>query len=143
MAAIPDTISAPAKLESLPLLLGFVDSCAERQGFGPERMREIELVMEEILVNIFSYAYPEGAGDVEIACQGAEAGKLRIEVCDRGVPFDVLDRTDPDLEADIDERRIGGLGIFFVKQLVQDIQYRRAGEKNVLTLSVDSAPANL
>jgi serine/threonine-protein kinase RsbW len=141
--AIPEAIRAPAKLESLQPLRGFVASCAQRRGFGPKRIREVELVMEELLVNIFSYAYPDRPGDVELSCGGDDAGRLLVELRDAGVPFDILASADPDLRSSIEERNIGGLGIFFVKRLVQDIRYRREEGKNILTLSVDPAPVDL
>ena len=141
MVQFPTAIKVPARLDNLYQLLEFVASCAKQQGAGEERVREIDLVMEELLVNIFNYAYPEGAGEVEIACRIDDAGMLLVEIADGGVPFDILSKGDPDREADIEERPIGGLGIFFVRQLVQDIQYRREGGRNILTLTVDPAPA--
>ncbi len=136
-------IRVPARLDNLYPLLEFVASCAKRQGAGEQRIREIDLVMEELLVNIFNYAYPDRSGDVEITCRSDEAGRLLVEIADQGVPFNILTRDDPDREAGIEERTVGGLGIFFVKRLVREIQYRREGERNILTLTVDPAPAAL
>ncbi len=128
-------------MDNLYPLLEFVTSRAKQQGAGEERIREIDLVMEELLVNIFNYAYPEQPGDVEISCQINDAGRLFVEIADEGVPFNILTRDDPDCEAGIEERKIGGLGIFFVKQLVQEIQYRRDGGRNILTLAIDTGQA--
>lgn len=136
---IPEEIRTPARLDSLYPLLEFVTACAKRQGAGAERIREIELVMEELLVNIFSYAYPDRQGDVAIVCRPDHAGSLLVEIVDDGVPFNILTRDDPDLDIGIDQRKVGGLGIFFVKQLVRDIRYRREGDRNVLTLTLDPA----
>ena len=140
MTETPEEIRAPARLDNLYPLLAFVASCAKRSGAGPERLREIELALEELLVNIFSYAYPDREGDVVILCRRTDEGRLRVEIADDGIPFNILTRTEPDLDAAIEERSIGGLGIFFVKRLVQDIGYRREGERNLLTLTIDPAP---
>ncbi|MCE5280498.1 MAG: ATP-binding protein [Deltaproteobacteria bacterium] len=141
MPGQPADIRLPARLESLHPLMGFVSDYAAGLGIPQARIREIELVMEEILVNIFSYAYPDGPGDVWIVCRD-EAGKMQIEIADEGVPFNILTRDDPDIEAGVEERGIGGLGIFFVKQLVQDVRYRRQEGRNILTLSVDPTPVS-
>ncbi len=140
MAQIPAHIRVPARIDSLHPLLEFVKSCAVQQGLEQERLQEIDLVMEEILVNIFNYAYPDLPGEVEVACRLADDGRLLVEVADEGVPYDILSQEDPDLEAGIEERKIGGLGIFFVKQFIRDIRYRREGGRNILTLPIDSAP---
>ncbi len=135
---IPASITLPAKLESLYTLMDFVSSCAREQGFADERISEIELAMEEVLVNIFNYAYKESGldGNVKITCRSADARSLVIEIVDSGVPFDILSVHEPDLTAEIDQRPIGGLGIFFVKRFMDDIKYRREAEKNILTLIV-------
>ncbi|MHB8910917.1 MAG: ATP-binding protein [Syntrophales bacterium] len=136
-------IRVEARLDNLYALLEFVAACAKRHGAGEQRVREIDLVIEELLVNIFNYAYPGRSGDVEIICRDDEAGRLLVEIADQGVPFNILTRDDPDREAGIEERTVGGLGIFLVKRLVREIRYRREGERNILTLTVDSAPASL
>ena len=141
MTQIPTDIRVPARLESLQPLLQFVEACAKGQDFGKARRWEIELVMEEILVNIFNYAYPDRQGDVGIACRSDDDGKLLVEITDQGIPFDILSLNDPDLQAGIEERNIGGLGVFFVKQLIRDIRYRRESGRNILTLTIDPTPA--
>lgn len=108
-----------------------------QQGLGQERLQEIELAMEELLVNIFNYAYPDRLGEVEVACRLADDGRLLVEVADQGVPYNILSREDPDLKAGIEERNIGGLGVFFVKQFIRDIRYQREGGRNILTLTID------
>lgn len=136
--AIPATITLPANLDSLYKSMDFVSSCAREEGFSSERVSEIELALEEILVNIFNYAYKESGldGTVEITCKLANTKSFVIEITDSGIPFNILSVREPDTTAQIDERPIGGLGVFFVKQLMDDIQYRREAEKNILTLVV-------
>jgi serine/threonine-protein kinase RsbW len=123
-------------MDSLHPLLAFVSSCATNHGLGQERLQEIELAMEEILVNIFHYAYPDRLGEVEVACRIADDGRLLVEVADQGVPYNILSRDDPDLNVGIEERKIGGLGVFFVKQFIRDISYRREDGRNILTLAI-------
>jgi serine/threonine-protein kinase RsbW len=139
MTQIPAHIRVTAGIDSLHTALAFVGSCLESQGIGQERLREIELAMEEILVNIFNYAYPDRQGDVEIACAFDETGGLQVEVTDQGIPYNSLSRRNPDLQAGIEERGIGGLGVFFVKQLIPAIRYRWEDGRNILTLPIDPA----
>lgn len=136
--AIPATITLPAKLDSLYESMNFVSSCAREQGFNNERISEIELALEEVLVNIFNYAYKESGldGNVEITCKLADAQSFIVEIADSGVPFDILAVREPDLTAEIDTRPIGGLGVFFVKRLMDGVHYRREAGKNILTLMV-------
>ena len=136
--AIPATITLPAKLDSLYDSMAFVSSCAKEQGFSNERISEIELALEEVLVNIFKYAYKESGldGDIEITCTLADAQSFVIEIADSGMPFDIFSAREPDVTAGIDERQIGGLGVYFVKRLMDDIKYKREAGKNILTLMV-------
>ena len=121
-------------MESLERLMQFVSTFAEENGFSQKRMQELELATEEALVNIFHYAYPDGKGDVEVSCVMEDDTLLVIEILDRGVPFDVGSFSEPDLSPNIAERKIGGLGIFLIRKMADQIKYRRDGEKNILTL---------
>lgn len=136
--AIPATITLPATLDSLYESMSFVSSHAREHGFSSERISEIELALEEVLVNIFNYAYKDSGleGNVEMTCRLADAQRFVIEITDSGVPFNILTVSEPDLTAEIDKRPIGGLGVFFVKQLMDEVHYRREAEKNILTLTV-------
>ncbi|MDQ5987204.1 MAG: Serine-protein kinase RsbW [Syntrophus sp. SKADARSKE-3] len=136
------SIKLPARMDSLMQSLAFVGSFTGKCGFDQKRSGEIELCLEEVLVNIINYAYPDSPGDFEIACRMTDNGTLIIDIIDQGIPFDVLSVDDPNTAATVDERRIGGLGIFFVKQLMDDVQYHRINDKNILTLSVYAQAAH-
>lgn len=127
-------IRSAAKIEHLERLIDFVAGHAETAGFGVNRINEIELAAEEVLVNIFQYAYPGTDGDVVIDCRIEDHVRLILEIWDNGEPFNILDVPDPDVTADISDREIGGLGVFFVKEMVDEARYRRTGNSNILTL---------
>jgi serine/threonine-protein kinase RsbW len=135
------SITLPAQMNSLAPALAFVRSFAVKSGFDDKKIGEIELCLEEILVNVFSYAYPEGAGEVEISYGMDTSGPLIVEVADHGIPFDLLSVADPNTAAGINERHIGGLGIYFVKQLMDQVRYRREDNQNILTLSINKPSA--
>lgn len=126
----------PAKIENMRRFVQFVSGCSRNLGFSEKRIHEIELAIEEALVNICRYAYPGGAGDVELRCRMSDHRKLIIEIEDSGTPFDPLSITEPDLHSSIAQRKIGGLGIFFIRRMVNEVHYRREGRKNVLTFIV-------
>jgi len=127
-------IVVPAHLKSLQKSVAFVSSFTRELGFDPRRLSEIELCVEEVLVNIFNYAYPGEPGEVEISCRSGPEGTLTIEIVDSGIPFNILSSDDPDISLNIDERHVGGLGIYFVKQLMDRVEYRREDNKNFLSM---------
>lgn len=95
----------------------------------------LHLVIEELVVNIVTYAYPAGvAGELYINVS-ADQSRISIEFIDRGKPFNPLEKEDPDVTLGIKERNIGGLGIFLVKQMMDDVAYRHEDGCNILTIS--------
>jgi serine/threonine-protein kinase RsbW len=130
------TITLPAQLSYLQTFIDFITSCSRDQGFNQKKIHEIELAAEEALVNIFNYAYEGNNGDVEIICRIDDDERFILEIIDTGIPFNVLSVKDPDISADISERRIGGLGVFLMKKIMDAVHYRREGNKNILTLIV-------
>ena len=112
-------MTMPAKLENLEVLQNFISECAEERQFKPARIQQMQLASEEALVNIFSYAYPEDAeGDVTITCRYDTSNMFHVKFEDSGVPFDMLSMTAPDTDLTLQDRQIGGLGIFFIKKMV-------------------------
>ncbi len=96
-------------------------------------MMQIELVVEEVFVNIASYAYCDGEGKAWVSC-GTDGDTLTMIFEDKGIPFDPLKKEDPDVTASAEDRQIGGLGIFLTKKLMDEVKYDRIDDKNRLTL---------
>ena len=134
-------IKLPAKLENLGRWTGAVSECAREQGFDQKQIGRIELALEEALVNICNYAYPEEPGDVEVNCK-EDNGHFFIEIIDSGNPFDMTSLPAPDLSSSIEERKIGGLGIFLIKKMVDEVKYRREGSFNILNLTIKRGEEN-
>ncbi len=125
-------LELPARLEHLEELLDFVEGEAYKAQFSTDRVSEIRLAAEEVLVNIFSYAYPEGDGRVIVSC-GHEQDTFLLTIRDGGVPFNMLKAQDPDVSSGLSERHLGGLGIFFAKKMADETRYVRTEEENRLT----------
>ena len=122
-----------ASVENIDKVIDFVNAELERNGCPPELLNHIDLAVEEIFVNIANYAYTPTSGDATINITVGEDAVIRFE--DSGKFFNPLEHPDPDLDKPLMEREIGGLGIVFVKKTMDKVDYRRIGNKNVLTIT--------
>ncbi len=123
-----------ANKTNLDKVIEFVNGELMKLPCTDELKTKLNIAVEEIFVNISSYAYNEH-GEVEINCNvNKDDFMFEVEFKDMGKPYDPLERTDPDISKGIDEREIGGLGIFMTKQFMDDIEYRYEGNKNVLII---------
>ncbi len=128
-------IKLPAKLENLGRWMKAVSECAREQGFNQKKVSHIELALEEALVNICSYSYPQEPGHAEVICK-QDNSRFIIEIIDSGIPFDITSLPTPDITSSIEKRKIGGLGIFLLKKMVDEVSYRREGNFNILKLTL-------
>lgn len=126
----------PARLEHLPDMLQFILNQAEKLSVSKDRRYKLELASEEALVNIISYAYKDQkTGIIRIDCEKLGDNRLEIVIRDHGFPFNPIDADiRVDTEQPIDERKIGGLGIFLMRKILDEVSYQRIGEENVLRL---------
>ncbi|MGI5979607.1 MAG: ATP-binding protein [Oscillospiraceae bacterium] len=128
-------IVIPAEKERLDEVLAFVDGILEEYECPMPTQMSIDIAVEEIFVNIASYAYNPAVGSASIRCT-VENDPLRvvIEFRDGGVPYDPLAKPDPDINAPIEERDVGGLGIYMVKNSMDSVSYRHEDGKNIFTI---------
>jgi anti-sigma regulatory factor (Ser/Thr protein kinase) len=94
---------------------------------------QVMLVNEEIFINIASYAYPIASGEVAVRI-GKKGNLLALQYEDAGIPFNPLEMPPPEINVPLEERKIGGLGIFLVRKMMDDVKYERVNNKNKLTL---------
>ena len=123
-----------ADIKKLSEVIEFIDSFLESVHCSPKAQMQIDTSVEEIFVNIASYAYPEGKGTADIDIYLTSDNMVCIELTDSGKPFNPLARTDPDTSLTANERKIGGLGIFMVKKLMDKVEYVRHDNCNTLYL---------
>lgn len=128
-------ITVPARLESLAGLVKSATASALQYGLEGEHLFAVELVTEEAVVNVFKYAYPHEDGRVRLRCLG-EAERFIIEVSDWGLPFDVTAVPDPDITVPIEDRQVGGLGIYLIKRMTDHMSYTREDGRNILRLFI-------
>ena len=123
----------PAKLEGMDLILSFVSFMLDTNGCSAQARTQLRMAVEELYVNVTLYAYPSGGGWAEIR-GSVEDGVATLRLIDGGTPFNPLERDDPDIMLPGEERGIGGLGIYMVKSMMDDVEYAYSNGCNQLTL---------
>ena len=121
-----------ASVNYLDEVLGFVNEEIERHNCPPELQNEIDIAVEEIFVNIARYAYKPAKGNVTVCIFIGEEIVIRFE--DTGKPYNPLEQAAPALDKPLMERKIGGLGIFMVRQLMDEVVYSFVDNKNILII---------
>ena len=119
--------------KKLPEVLEFVDTLLEENNCSMKVQMQIDISLEELFVNIAHYAYPEKNGWAEIRAK-IEDGSIVITLVDGGRPYDPLAKPDPDITLGVEDRQIGGLGIFISKKQMDEIKYSYTDGHNVLTM---------
>ena len=125
----------PAKVEGLGDVLGFVEETLEKCECSMRNQTALCVAIEEVFVNVASYAYGEGSGDVTLEIGFDEVNRnVSFRMIDRGIPFDPLQKADPDITLSVEERQVGGLGIFIVKKTMDAVRYANEDGRNILTM---------
>ena len=107
---------------------------AEEHGLFESDIHAVELVLEELLLNVIAHGHDDGCEHFIAMRLSAVGADLQIEVEDDGRAFDPADAPLPDLDASVETRTVGGLGLHLVRSFVDELRYSRAGERNLLTL---------
>ena len=125
----------PAKTEALPDILGFVEETLEGYGCPMKIQMAVCVAIEEVFVNVAHYAYGNGEGDMNLGIGFDEENRtITFRMTDKGVPFDPLQKPDPDITLSAEEREIGGLGIFIAKKTMDSLRYSYENGENILTM---------
>ena len=126
----------PAKTDALPDALGFVEETLEGFGCSMKIQLAVSVAIEEVFVNVAHYAYGGGEGDVNLAIGCDEESRVvTFRMTDRGIPFDPLQKQDPDITLSAEEREVGGLGILITKKTMDTVTYAYDGGENILTMT--------
>jgi len=126
-------------MEYLDEVMAFLEAFLCREGCPEDDRRLIEVSVEELFTNIANYAYGPAGGSVKIdfgtenPAEGAKTAWIRLS--DQGIPYDPFSRKDPDIHLPIEERPIGGLGIYMVKQFMDSVSYEWRDGCNVTTVT--------
>ena len=128
-------LTLEARVENIGAATDFVNSELEALGCPMKEQTQIDVALDEVLANVASYAYPDGIGEVTVRLEAeADPRAAVITILDRGIPFDPLKNDDPDVTLSLEEREIGGLGVFLVKKTMDEVSYEHRDGKNILRL---------
>ena len=124
----------PNKIEELTKVSEFIKQIGEQMNLPHELVINLNLAMEEAVSNVIFYGFENRNGEIEITFS-LKDGKLVFTIVDDGVEFDLTLKENPDTTLSVEERPVGGLGIFLIKQIMNEIEYRRENGKNILIMS--------
>lgn len=128
-------ITVSAEINSIPVVTDFIEENLQNANCPPKDIIKFSIALDEILSNIAYYAYGENKGDVTVILNVYDEPKAcSITFIDRGIPYNPLEKDDPDTTVSADERKIGGLGIFMVKKSMDEMIYKYQDGQNVLTI---------
>ena len=124
-----------AKIENIAVITDFVNSILEANGCSAKVQMEIDIAIDEIFGNIAYYAYTPKTGEATVQVEIKNfPERLELTFIDKGIPYNPLENKDPDVTLDIEKRKIGGLGIFLVKEMMDEVSYEYADGQNILKL---------
>ena len=103
-------------------------------GFTEEAILDTQLAVEEAITNVIVHGYKEPGREVVLTCH-VYNNRVEVEIADTAPRFDPLSMPEPDLESSIDKRRIGGLGVFLIRQVMDGVSYRYENGKNILVMT--------
>ena len=127
-------LTLPAAAENIEKAVDFVNVQLEAAGCPPKTMIQIDVAIDELFGNIAHYAYGKGTGDATVRVEVTEEPAVIITFIDSGIPYNPLEKPDPDVAQSLEERQIGGLGIFMVKKSMDDITYEYKDGQNILRI---------
>ncbi|MBO6178612.1 MAG: SpoIIE family protein phosphatase [Selenomonadaceae bacterium] len=128
------SLTVPAELDELTKVQDFVEEIIESLSASSAELMQTLLSVEEIFVNIASYAYQGEKGNATVKVKTLEPKGIEITFVDKGAYYDPLKRADPDVTAKAEDREIGGLGIFLVKKNMDELEYEYEDGENRFTM---------
>lgn len=124
-----------AETENIAEVTAFVDSQLEELGCSVKVQMQIDIAIDELFGNIAHYAYNPEVGPATVRVEVIEEPlAVVITFIDNGIPYDPLEKADPDITLSAEERELGGLGIYMVKKTMDDISYEYKDGQNILRI---------
>jgi anti-sigma regulatory factor (Ser/Thr protein kinase) len=125
-------IVVDSKFENVRTLTEFVENSLEPLNPSPKAIMQIGVAIDELFSNVVRYS---GSSNMKLILNvNEDVLTAKLTFIDEGVEYDPLKKTDPDVSLSAEDREIGGLGIFLVKKIMDGVEYKRDGQKNVLTV---------
>ena len=121
-------------ISEITRLYEFIEEMGNDFSLSPDIVFNLNLVLEEAVVNVINYAYPKEEHQYIYLSATMKDGSIVLVLTDTGKEFDPTAAPEADITLSADERQIGGLGIFLIRQIMNEVKYERIEGKNVLTL---------
>ena len=121
-------------ISEITRLYEFIEEIGNDFSLSPDIVFNLNLVLEEAVVNVINYAYPKEEHQYIYLSASMKDGSIVLVLTDTGKEFDPTAAPEADITLSADERQIGGLGIFLIRQIMNEVKYERIEGKNVLTL---------
>lgn len=129
-------ITLPAIIENVEKVTDFVNAELDKINCPAKTKAEIDVAIDELFSNIAKYAYDSKEGNATVKVEVSESQRVAdITFIDDGLPFNPLQKADPNVKLDLDEREVGGLGIFMVKKKMDNIEYEYKNNQNILKIT--------
>ena len=122
-----------ADMDHLEEINNFIEKSLKELDIQGEHCGPICVSLDEAVTNVVMYAYPKTKGNVRITLERIN-DRVLVEIIDSGAPFNPLKHPVPDVSVSIEKRMIGGLGIHLMRNMMDELNYRRIGDKNCLSL---------
>ena len=122
------------ELSEISRLNGFIEDIGNEFSLAPDMIFNLTLVLEEAIVNVINYAYPKEDHESIYLSAKMQEGSIIFVLSDSGKEFDPTMAPEADVTLSAEDRQIGGLGIFLIRQIMNEVRYERIDGKNVLTL---------
>lgn len=128
-------ITVDATIDNVQTITDFVDERLEEMNCPVKAQMQLNIVIDELCSNVARYAYSDKTGKVTVSVDTVDKPmKVWLTFIDEGVPYNPLAKEDPDITLSAEERKIGGLGIYMVKKMMDDFRYEYKDGKNIVTV---------
>ena len=131
---LSESLTLNCDIARVPELNDFIMSVTERLGMDPSLTGQVQMAVEEAVVNVMNYAYPEKRNGFVTIKALSDGHELRLVIIDSGIAFDPTKKEKADVTLSVEERPIGGLGIFLVRELMDSVNYERVDGRNILMM---------
>lgn len=128
-------IEIESDLEELPRLAEFIGTFADAHALAPQVTMQLNLALEELVTNVIQHGYVGESGSIHLELE-REGDTIRAELKDRARAFDPFTAAEPELDASLEDRKIGGLGVHLVREFADSFAYRREGDENQVRISM-------
>lgn len=128
-------VTVRAEIKNGEQVTALAEQYLEESGANMKFISQVCIAIDEIYSNIANYAYKDHNGDITVVLEVDKERVFRLLFEDSGVPFNPLDTSEPDTTLSVEDRQIGGLGIFIVKQTMDNVEYSYQDNKNLLLLT--------